>query len=256
MLKARVLSAALLGPLVLGAVYAGGPLFSLVVLLAMVIGIHELSSMLSRRHLDVHLPVAYLASFLLVLAAHALSTASMLAVTAMATLASLTLPVLFRKTPADALATLFTIMYVPFLLSHMVLLRGLGLWFAGMAIAITWACDVFAYFGGVALGRHKMCPGISPKKSWEGAFTGLVASVVASYVIGPLAGLDTTFSLLVGLCLGTLGQVGDLVESAIKRYAAIKDSGALIPGHGGLLDRFDSLLFNGPLLYYLIVLLR
>ena len=123
--------------------------------------------------------------------------------------------------------------------------------------AVTWAADSGAYFAGRAFGRHKMSPLLSPKKTWEGFAGGLLASIGAGVGIVALLGLPV--SLTVGVLLGAIGAVGgtfgDLAESMLKRQAGVKDSGALIPGHGGLLDRIDSLLFTGPLVYYLLAAL-
>jgi phosphatidate cytidylyltransferase len=119
------------------------------------------------------------------------------------------------------------------------------------AIAVTFANDTGAYFVGRALGRHKLAPAISPAKTVEGALGGLVASlafmVVARATFFPALGLRDC--LLVGLAAGVLGPIGDLMESMLKRAAGVKDSGRLIPGHGGMLDRIDAVLFVGAYVY-------
>jgi phosphatidate cytidylyltransferase len=120
------------------------------------------------------------------------------------------------------------------------------------AALVTWATDTGAYLFGVALGRHKLMPRISPRKTVEGAVGGLIAAGLVGWLctrgitpfLTPLAGAVT------GVVAGVMGQLGDLVESMIKRDVGIKDSAELIPGHGGVLDRFDSLLFTVPVLYY------
>ncbi|HYF62392.1 MAG TPA: phosphatidate cytidylyltransferase, partial [Herpetosiphonaceae bacterium] len=120
--------------------------------------------------------------------------------------------------------------------------------------AVTWASDTGAYFAGRAFGRNKMSPRLSPKKTWEGFAGGTLASIGAGVGIVALLGLPV--SPLVGVALGLIGAIGgtlgDLAESMLKRQAGVKDSGNLIPGHGGLLDRVDSLLFTAPLIYYLL----
>jgi phosphatidate cytidylyltransferase len=117
--------------------------------------------------------------------------------------------------------------------------------------AVIWICDSSAYFGGRAMGRHKLFERISPKKTWEGAIWGLVgaiaASVGAKYLM--LHYLTLGESIGIGLIVGIIGQVGDLAESLLKRDAGVKDSSTIIPGHGGVLDRFDSLLFVSPVVY-------
>jgi phosphatidate cytidylyltransferase len=118
--------------------------------------------------------------------------------------------------------------------------------------AVTWVGDIVAYLVGIALGRHRLLPKVSPNKTVEGAVGGLLGSTAAGLVCAwefvPL--LTPLTGALLGLAGGILGQLGDLVESLLKRDVGIKDTAGLIPGHGGVLDRFDSLLFSAPLLYY------
>lgn len=123
--------------------------------------------------------------------------------------------------------------------------------------ASIWICDSAAFFGGTALGKHKMFPRVSPKKSWEGAVFGFVSAILAmtlaKYLV--LEFLSLNDAIVVGFIVGTFGQTGDLTESLLKRDAGVKDSSNLIPGHGGIFDRFDSMLFSAPIIYlYLIYL--
>lgn len=117
--------------------------------------------------------------------------------------------------------------------------------------ATIWICDSAAFFGGTALGKHKLFPRVSPKKSWEGAIFGFVfailAMILAKYLV--LNFLSLKNALVIGFIIGTFGQIGDLAESLLKRDAGLKDSSHLIPGHGGIFDRFDSLLFSSPIIY-------
>lgn len=109
-----------------------------------------------------------------------------------------------------------------------------------------WAGDTFAFFVGRAVGKRFLAPNISPKKTWEGSVAYLIASVLAGYVGGRFFGFDSLASLSVGVTVGVLGQIGDLFQSAWKRSVSIKDSGTLLPGHGGVLDRFDSIIYCAP----------
>jgi phosphatidate cytidylyltransferase len=120
--------------------------------------------------------------------------------------------------------------------------------------ASIWICDTAAYFGGMTLGRHKLFERVSPNKTWEGAVFGFVFAVLtmiaAKYLL--LGYLMTMQSVVIGMIIGCFGQLGDLVESRFKRDAGVKDSSALIPGHGGVYDRFDSLVFVSPIVYLYI----
>lgn len=115
-----------------------------------------------------------------------------------------------------------------------------------LAILPTWANDVAAYGVGAAIGRRKLAPHVSPGKTWEGTIGGLIASIVVGYVLVALFDFPWWVGVGVGLIVGIVGPLGDLVESAIKRAASVKDSGGLLPGHGGMLDRLDSLIFIAP----------
>jgi len=114
-----------------------------------------------------------------------------------------------------------------------------------------WVCDSAAYFAGRAFGRHKLFERVSPHKTWEGAITGFLASMMTFFAAGVLflPYMTTTNALVCGGIVGFFGQIGDLVESLFKRDAGVKDSSSLVPGHGGILDRFDSLLFVAPLVF-------
>lgn len=117
--------------------------------------------------------------------------------------------------------------------------------------ACIWICDTAAQFVGLKFGKHKLAPRVSPNKSWEGAVSGflaaLITAVIAKYLVLPF--LSVGESLVIGVVVGIFGQLGDLAESLLKRDAGLKDSSGIIPGHGGMLDRFDSLLFVSPILF-------
>ncbi|MGE5313255.1 MAG: phosphatidate cytidylyltransferase [Acidobacteriota bacterium] len=129
-----------------------------------------------------------------------------------------------------------------------------GGWTIISIFASLWMCDTMAYFGGMAMGRHKLFVRVSPNKTWEGAAWGFLASVATMLLMRSLVlpYVAVHQAVVIGLIIGIFGQIGDLVESAMKRDAGIKDSSSLIPGHGGVLDRFDSLVFTAPILYLYI----
>ncbi len=116
-----------------------------------------------------------------------------------------------------------------------------------------WICDTAAYTAGRKLGKHKLAPAVSPNKTWEGAIAGLLFGILSFMLLGKLflPGLPLTYSLACGAIVGIFGQVGDLVESRFKRDAGVKDTSTLLPGHGGFLDRFDSIIFTSPFLWAL-----
>ncbi len=192
---------------------------------------------------------------------------------------------LFRNVPgalANVSVTLFGVMYVMLSLGSLVGIRELFVpadfpvyahfnvvgptvpeeiqaevyrWGGWTVLAIfggIWVCDSGAYFAGRAFGRHKLFPRVSPNKTWEGAVAGFAAAIVAFVLFRQflLPYLSLRDALVCGGIIGIFGQVGDLAESLLKRDAGVKDSSTLIPGHGGVLDRFDSLLFVAPVLFF------
>jgi phosphatidate cytidylyltransferase len=121
-------------------------------------------------------------------------------------------------------------------------------------LAIIWICDSAAYYIGSAVGKHKLFPRVSPNKSWEGAVAGFVCAVISAILLKIffLNYLSMESAVVFGIIIGTIGQMGDLVESLFKRDAGVKDSSNIIPGHGGVLDRFDSLILTSPVIYLYI----
>jgi phosphatidate cytidylyltransferase len=158
--------------------------------------------------------------------------------------------------------TVTGILYMGWMLGHYVMLRRLdhGRELVMLALFTTFACDTSAYFVGRAWGKHHMTPTISPHKTWEGAaggFAGAVAAALALHFLLNLGGWSLPLSRLevvgVGCLIGVMAQVGDILESLLKRRAGVKDSGNLLPGHGGVLDRIDSLVFTGVIVYYFVL---
>lgn len=180
------------------------------------------------------------------------------AVVSILIVASLVWHLLFRQVRAtDTAITVFGAVYVGFTLSHFVLIRQLD---AGTELALAtifsvWANDVFAYLVGSTIGRHKMAPRISPNKSWEGFLAGTVFTIgvwVAVYYLAS-TGLSLGSHIMVGIAASVAAVVGDLAESRLKREAGVKDSGRGLPGHGGFLDRFDSLTLVSIVTYYMLL---
>ena len=149
------------------------------------------------------------------------------------------------------------VIYISLALTHFVLLRdlSLGRWWLLFALVIVWSNDTFAYYGGKNLGRTKLAPRISPNKTVEGAVCGIIGGVVAALIFVRLFKMTGApqVTIVIAVVAGISGILGDLAESLIKRRVGVKDSGTLIPGHGGLLDRIDSLLFAVPTVYYMLI---
>lgn len=158
----------------------------------------------------------------------------------------------------------FGVVYVAVLMSFLYFIRNTndGIFTIWLIMISSWGCDTCAYLAGVTMGKHKMAPILSPKKSIEGAFGGVIGAAIIGAIYGVAVGshMDSVtnapiyFAILCA-CAGLISMVGDLVASAIKRNYEIKDYGKLIPGHGGVLDRFDSVIFTAPIIYYLIYFL-
>jgi phosphatidate cytidylyltransferase len=159
--------------------------------------------------------------------------------------------------------TLFGVFYIVFFFSHIILLKSLadGVYYIIALNIVVMLNDTMAYFGGVLFGKHKTGFPVSPNKSWEGYFSGLLFSVLAMVITNEVyaAFFDRRLfgmveAVLLGVALSVLGNLGDLIESAVKRDGSIKDSGSIIPGHGGMWDVFDALIFSMPLFYYYLML--
>lgn len=157
----------------------------------------------------------------------------------------------------DISITLYSLAYIPFLLSHILLVNkqpnNIVVW---LIFITAWGTDTFAYFSGYLFGKRKLCPSISPKKTIEGAIGGILGSMVISLIFGYFFLKDYLFAVaLIGIVGSIAAQIGDLSASLIKRYMGIKDFGNIMPGHGGVLDRFDSILFTAPTVYYILIFL-
>lgn len=157
---------------------------------------------------------------------------------------------------ADSMATITGALYVVYFSYHVVLIDKTDLSILLWLVVLTaLGTDAMAYFSGYLLGKHKLCPKISPKKTVEGAIGGVLGSIILCTIFGYFIADDLLVDcIIIGFCGSIVAQLGDLVASIFKRKMGIKDYGSLIPGHGGILDRFDSVLFTAPFVYYYIVL--
>jgi phosphatidate cytidylyltransferase len=255
----RSVTAIIAVPLFVWAVLAGhAAIFSAIVILLGAGAAWELSRMFERAEratlprLAVLGAVAVMASFLAPGGPTIAMTAAILVVLTAA------LSVATARSVETAATTMLTVAYVGWPMGHALLLRGelAGPQLVLLLVGVTWAGESAAYLVGSTLGRHKLAPTISPGKTVEGAAAQVIVSLGVAPALGAWLLPDWSVAPLLGagLLLGVLGQVGDLAESTIKRSLGTKDTGGMIPGHGGVLDRLDSLLFNTPALYYYVTI--
>ncbi len=178
-----------------------------------------------------------------------------------AAIATLILPLFTHKNLQhnlmDSSITIFGVLYIGVALSYLILIRSFpqGEYFVLFVLFVTWAADTGAYYVGKAFGRHPLAPAISPKKTVEGLLGGVAFAIIAVYACRSwVASYDLSMMgcFILGSMLTLTGFAGDLAESALKRSAGMKDSSGLLPGHGGMLDRIDSLLFTAPAFYYYV----
>ena len=261
MLRTRAISAAILIPIVGAAVYFGGLFYLALVLVVAMLAGWEYLAMMRRTEAATSAVLALGLIALLIIDAQWPALSARWWAPQVAVLAALTLHV-FRANGQGSLTgwglTIAGGSYLGYSLAHFVRLRGGpdGLYWVALAFLGTWITDTGAYFVGRTVGRRPFFPRISPKKTLEGAFGGLVAGVAAMMLLGAWwLDLSAVNGLLLGILLALGATFGDLAESVLKRQVGIKDSGDLIPGHGGMLDRVDSLLFVVPIVYYFTVAL-
>lgn len=190
-------------------------------------------------------------------AAAAWGAVGLTAVVAMLIISSFFWHVMIRQIRlSDTGVTLFGAVYVGFSLAHVVLIREYdnGMWLAFIMIASIWINDSFAYLAGSAFGRHKMAPRISPKKSWEGFAAGTIGTTGLWIAANLFPGIELSLGwrIALGAAASVAAVIGDLAESRVKREVGVKDSGTLLPGHGGYLDRFDSFIMVAIVTHYIL----
>ncbi|ULA67465.1 MAG: Phosphatidate cytidylyltransferase [Nitrospira sp.] len=163
-----------------------------------------------------------------------------------------------RDSLTDGMVLVMGVLYIGLSLSYLLLIRALpdGALLIFFVVLVTWAADTGAYIAGKSVGRHPLAPVVSPKKTYEGLAGGILLACLGAVMARSwfLPAFSLVDCLVLGVLLTLAGLIGDLAESAMKRSTGFKDSGALIPGHGGMLDRLDSLLFTGPAFYYYVAI--
>ncbi len=264
----RTVSALVGLPVILAAVWWGAPWLTILVLLAAAQGVREVYRLLppGTGPLPVSLGILWAAALVLgSQAASGLDNFLIISggILAAGSFAGLLWLVAHYSGGRGLTAAVYLVggpVFAGFLLAHALVLRDIGEsgdvgrhWLL-LALLVTFATDTGAFLVGRALGRHRMAPRVSPNKTWEGAAGGLVWAVAAAVVLGLLFNVSPPRWQLVviGATVGVLSQWGDLLESKVKRVSSVKDAGSMIPGHGGVLDRLDSVVISVPAVYYLL----
>jgi phosphatidate cytidylyltransferase len=272
----RVISGLLASLLTLGVIAWGDIPYLLIIVLLVYWGILEYTDLMLRRNMRPQTPVMLFISMLLLVLIYLNfkypglfpgnplhNGERLIALMGTAAFFIIFTNELMRGTPEQGLinsaVNLFGTVYIGFMFAYMLLLRFIpgrdGLAYVLFTLLVTWFNDTSAYFIGIKFGKHKLSPKISPKKSVEGSLAGLAGGILAALIIGLFFHKPLWLMAVMGIIVVVAGQFGDLVESIIKRNAGVKDSGSFLPGHGGVLDRIDSLLTAAPLVYYMVIYL-
>lgn len=260
----RILSALLGVPVLIYVLIAGSKVLTVITTLVSIIALWEFYSVFKGGDIIPFQKIGILSGTIINLAAGAYGQVSLdyaIAVIITCTMVCFIVMVIqHRARIPDLGVTLIGLIYVSLFMSTLLLIYSMaqGPIIVWLVFIIAWLGDTCAYFIGINFGRHKLCPEISPHKSVEGSIGGLLGSVLGAVVFGFIVqrfyklDIGTPRLIYIGLIGGTAAQLGDLAASLIKRYAKVKDFGNIIPGHGGVLDRFDSILFTAPVVYYII----
>ncbi|MDH5606400.1 MAG: phosphatidate cytidylyltransferase [Anaerolineae bacterium] len=268
MLKQRILVALILIPLGVAAIIQGGWVFGILLAILLGLAVWEYAALFRAGGLEPagFLMVAGVVAFIFARLYFGTKVDALL-ITAAALLLMAVHERAFEKgrqqAGSDFAVSLSGFIYIGLLGSYFPLLRALpdGQWWLLVVLPAVWLADSGAFFLGTKFGKHKMVPRLSPKKSWEGYAGGIIMSLVftpllllwyRSLGLPPGSSITPAAAAVIGLVMGIFPTLGDLGESMIKRQVGVKDSGTLLPGHGGLFDRVDSMLWAGPIAYYLI----
>ena len=258
-LKLRILSGVVIIAGIITGIYVGGWAWNIVTALLSLISLSEYYKMLAkRREIRLSRGIGYICSLAVLLSsAEGVRPVSIVLTLSLSTYAIFMIEMMRRQDEGKSFAiqnvggTMSGVLFIVVPWTCILLLRAFptGTLILVMLFACTWACDVTAYIVGKKWGRALLCENISPGKTWEGFIGGAMGSILMSAVLIYVLEQPPYPLFIIGIICGTAGQFGDLAESIIKREMDVKDSGNLIPGHGGVLDRFDSILINGLLTY-------
>ncbi len=260
MLKQRIITALIGIPVLIAVIWFGEPWFTILVAIWGVLAVFEFYRLVAASKVS---PLTYFGliwTLLFILSPHfdyEIVTSPLLASAVVLPLIWLLLRPQKETAFADWAWTIAGILYVGWLLSYLVALRGLdaGRGWVFFVLFTSFGSDTAAFFVGRAWGKRHLAPFISPGKTWEGTIAGVFGAIIVSLGVDALFNLPIGYgqAVLLGLLVSIFGQLGDLVESLFKRNMGVKESGKLMPGHGGLLDRMDSVVFAGVVVYYYVL---
>lgn len=250
-LSIRVLSGVIGIGLLLFIVYRGGILLNLSIYIVAIIGIRELYKAFEKINVRPIYSIGYFGATILFLA-FMFDPSHINLVLALMIILSMCLIVFFKEIKVrDVGLTLLGIFYIPFLLFHIIYLGNTK--YIWLIFIIAFGTDTFAYITGNLIGKTKLSPNVSPNKTVEGSIGGIIGAIILSIIYANINDIGSTVDIVIISFIGSvISQIGDLTASKIKRQAGIKDYGFIMPGHGGVLDRFDSIIFATPVIYYYI----
>lgn len=250
-IKKRIISGIIGVLLLLFIVFKGGIYLGMSILLLSLTGVRELYNAFKNIGIRPIKPIGYLAT-LMIFISFSYPYLSMNTVVTLIVIILLIYYVLSKqRTIIDISLTLFGIVYIPFLLFHLYFLDASK--YIWLVFIIAFGTDTFAYIFGSLFGKNKLAPILSPNKTREGSMGGILGSLILTLAYSIYSNINITSSLVaMTIIVSICSQLGDLAASKIKRWAKIKDYGAIMPGHGGVLDRFDSILITAPLVYYYV----
>lgn len=269
-MKIRVITAVVGIIAVLGLVALGGWFLTSAVFAVSVLSLFEFKNMLSNVNIRVYRIPAVAALAIIVGAAGFYSIRIFFSAIAASFILLLFLVMVLKKEQMHGLIyTVFGVIYLGIGFGSLAFLRGgnellgmgsitvtPGAFLISFALIGTWASDSFAYFAGKRFGKHRMAPHISPNKTMEGLFGGMAGTIILCLILSAAVDFSILIGFLMGVIVAIMAPMGDLFESYLKRACDVKDSGNILPGHGGMMDRFDSLLFVAPAVLLFLSLIR
>lgn len=265
-MKIRIITALFALPFLIASIYLGGLLLYIMVFLVSLIGSYELLRAYQIKEKGPYIIVFLMTLNYYILLWYAGNVYMYLLFTSFLLILLIYYVAVFPSLKFESIAVIFiTFFYVTYLISHIIWIREIqdyGLVLVWLVFLIGFGSDTFAYFAGRFFGKHKLAKILSPKKTIEGAVGGIIGAILLSVAYGYIMYKQGSFDdlsiikwlVLMGGFGSIISQVGDLAASAIKRQTGIKDFGKLLPGHGGILDRFDSNFFTAPFVYFIITL--